>query len=160
MVGKTYIAAALPDELLPNWRPFSVCGHPYYPAFFFYPSAMVHGTSFIIPFPRTLHVVSYIHQSDAEEHPPNISFLMIMEDSESGLPERYRANTPELFFKALYELPPGTVLYADILVFLEFIEWTPEAERNDVDPVWNGSFPASEPGVYLLEARKVSSVVA
>ena len=121
---------------------------------------IVHGTSFIIPFPRTLHVVSYIHQSDAEEHPPNISFLMIMEDSESGLPERYRANTPELFFKALYELPPGTVLYADILVFLEFIEWTPEAERNDVDPVWNGSFPASEPGVYLLEARKVSSVVA
>ena len=106
-----------------------------------------------------MHVGSYIRQSNAEEHPPNISFLMIVEDSESDLPERYRANTPELFFKALFELPPGTVLHADILVFLEFIEWTPEAERNGVDSVWNGSFPASEPGVYLLEARKVSSVV-
>ena len=60
VVGKTYIAA-LPDELLPNWRSFSVCGHPHFPAFFIFdPTAIVHGTSCIIPFPRTVHVGSYL----------------------------------------------------------------------------------------------------
>ena len=80
---------------------------------------------------------------------------MIVEDPDSSLPQRYRANNPELFFKAKYELPPGTVLFADISAFLEFIEWTPEAKHNGV---WNGPFPASsEPGVYILEASSIPS---
>ena len=54
-------------------------------------------------------------------------------------------------------LSPGTVLYADILAFLAFIEWTPEAKQSGVDPVWNGPFPALEPGVYILEASSVPS---
>ena len=82
---------------------------------------------------------------------------MIVEASEPGLPGRYRANTPELFFKALNELQPGTVLYADILAFLDFIDWTPEAQRNGIDPAWNHPFPASEPGVYILRATSVPS---
>ena len=81
---------------------------------------------------------------------------MIVEE-DSGLPPRYRANTPEFFIKARYELPPGTILYADIAAFLAFIAWTPEAKQNHVDPAWNGPFPGLEPGVYILEARSVSS---
>jgi hypothetical protein len=48
---------------------------------------------------------------------------------------------------------PGTVLYADLAAFFSFVAWTPEAQRNFEDPGWNGDFPASEPGVYILEAR-------
>jgi len=82
---------------------------------------------------------------------------MIVEEEVSGLPPRYRANTPEFFFKARYELPPGTLLYADIAAFFAFIAWTPEAKQNLEDPGWNSPFPASEPGVYILEARSVSN---
>ena len=80
-----------------------------------------------------------------------------MEEEISGLPPRYRANTPEFFFKARYELPPGTVLYANIAAFFTFVAWTPAAKQNLEDPGWNSPIPASEPGVYILEARIVSS---
>ena len=72
---------------------------------------MVNETSLIHPLPRTVHLGSYLRQSDSE-HPPNVVFLMIVEEEVSGLPLRYRANTPEFFFKARYGLSPGTVLYA------------------------------------------------
>ena len=77
---------------------------------------MVNETSLIHTFPRIMHLGSYLCQSDAE-HPLNVVFLMIVEEEVSGLLPRYRANTPEFFFKARYELPPGTVLYADIAAF-------------------------------------------
>jgi hypothetical protein len=70
---------------------------------------------------------------------------------------RYRANSSDLFFKARCELPPGTILYANLIAFIEFIMWTPEAQRNGEDPSWSGPFPASEPGVYIFEARSVST---
>ena len=35
--------------------------------------------------------------------------------------------------------------------------WTPEALRNGNDSAWDIPFPAAEPGVYILEARNVSS---
>ena len=117
---------------------------------------MVNETSLIHTFPRIVHLGSYLRQSDAE-HPPNVVFLMIVEEEVSGLPLRSRANTPEFFFKARYELPPGTVLYADIAAFFAFVAWTPEAQQNFEDPGWDSPFPASEPGVYILEARIVSS---
>ena len=72
-------------------------------------------------------------------------------------PPHCRANASDLFFKARYELPPGTILYADFAAFLEFILWTPESQRNGEDPSWSGPFPASEPGVYILEASSVST---
>ena len=79
---------------------------------------------------------------------------MIVEDEVPGMqPPRYRANFPELFFKARYELPPGTVLYADIAAFLAFVAWTPEAKQNYEDPGWDDPFPASDVGVFILEAR-------
>ena len=111
---------------------------------------MVLGTSLIHPFQRTVHLGSYLRQSYAE-HPPNVSFLMIVEE-DSGLPPRYRANTPEFFIKARYDLPPGTILYADIAAFLAFIAWTPEAKQNHEDPAWNGpslAFTFWRPGVFL-----------
>ncbi len=80
-----------------------------------------------------------------------------MEDSESDAPPRYRANAADLFFKARYELPPGTILYADVSAFFEFIMWTPEALRNGNDSAREDPFPAAEPGVFILEARNVSS---
>ena len=73
------------------------------------------------------------------------------------MPPRYRANAADLFFKARYELPPGTILYADISAFYKFIYRTPEALRNCNDSAWDSPFPAGEPGVYILEARNVSS---
>jgi hypothetical protein len=57
VVGKTYITAALPDELLPNWRPFSVCGHPYYPAFFFI------GSRHFFHYPISTHCACWIFYS-------------------------------------------------------------------------------------------------
>jgi hypothetical protein len=48
-------------------------------------------------------------------------------------------------------------LYADIAAFFAFVAWTPEAQQNSEDPGWDSPFPASEPGVYILEARIVSS---
>jgi hypothetical protein len=114
---------------------------------------MVHTTSLIHTFPRIVHLGSYLQQSDAA-HPPNVDFLMIVEEEVPDTQQpRYRANFPELFFKARYELPPGTVLYADIAAFFAFVAWTPEAQQNYGDPGWDGPFPASEPGVYILEAR-------
>jgi hypothetical protein len=133
-----------------------VCGYPHYPAYFIFdPTGMVLGMSLIHTFPRIVHLGSYLRQSDAE-HPPNVVFLMIVEE-DSGSPPRYRANKPEIFIKARYELPPGTVLYANNAAFFAFIEWTPEAKQNLTDPGWSSPFPASEPGVYILEARSVSS---
>jgi hypothetical protein len=82
---------------------------------------------------------------------------MIVEEEVSGKQPHYRANFPELFFKARYELPPGTVLYADIAAFFAFVAWIPEAQQNLEDPGWDSPFPATEPGVYILEARIVSS---
>ena len=107
---------------------------------------MTRGTSFTIAMPRNVHLGSYLRQSDAE-HLPNVSFLIIVEESESGEP-RYRANAADLFFKARYELPPGTILYADISAFFyEFIYRTPGALRNSNDSAWDSPFPAVEPGV-------------
>ena len=117
---------------------------------------MVNATSLIHPFPRTVHLGSYLRQSDAE-HLPNVDFFMIVEEEvAAGSAPRYRANFPEFFFKARYGLPPGTVLYADVAAFLAFFAWTLEAQQNFVDPGWDSSFPAPEPGVYILEARIVS----
>ena len=81
-----------------------------------------------------------------------------MEGSESDAP-CYRANAADLLFKARYELPPGIILYADISAFHEFIFWTPGAVKNGNDEAWDSPFPAVEPGVYLMEARNVSSGV-
>ena len=53
---------------------------------------------------------------------------MIVEEEVAGSAPRYRANFPEFFFKARYELPPGTVLYADIAAFVAFFAWTLEAQ--------------------------------
>jgi len=73
LAGKTYIAA-LPDDLLPNWHPCGVCGHPHYPAYFIFdPTGMVNETSLIHTFPRIVDLGSYLRQSDAE-HPPNVFF--------------------------------------------------------------------------------------
>ena len=157
IVGKSYFAA-VPSDLQSGWHPCGVCGHPDFPAFFIFdPTSMVNTTSLIHTFPRIAHLGSYLRQSDAA-HPPNVDFLMIVEGEVSGMqPPRYRANFPELFFKARSELPPGTVLYADIAAFFAFVAWTPEAQQNFEDPGWDSPFPASEPGVYFLEARIVSS---
>ncbi len=127
LVDKGYMVS-LPDAaILANWHPFSVCGYPHFPAYFISddPTAMTHGTSFTIAMPHTVDLGSYLCQSDAE-HPPNVSFLVIVEDSESGVPPRYRVNAADLFFKTRYEPPPGTILYADVSAFLEFIMWTPD----------------------------------
>ena len=155
IVGKSYFAA-VPSDLQSDWHPCGVCGHPDYPAHFILdPTSMVNTTSLIHTFPRIAHLGSYLRQSDAA-HPPNVDFLMIVEGEVSGMPPRYRANFPELFFKARSELPPGTVLYADIAAFFAFVAWTPEAQQNFEDPGWDSPFPASEPGVYFLGARTVS----
>ncbi len=153
IVGKSYLAS-LPGNLQSGWHPCGICGHPDYPAFFIFdPTSMVNTTSLIHTFPQIVHLGSYLQQSDAA-HPPNVDFLMIVEEEVPDTQQpRYRANFPELFFKARYELPPGTVLYADIAAFFAFVAWTPEAHQNYEDPGWDGPFPASEPGVYILEAR-------
>ena len=155
--SKTYMHS-LPDDLWANWRACSVCGHPQFPAYYILdPTPMSYGASFTVVMPRTLHLLgSYLCQSDAE-HPPNVNFLAIVEDSESDAP-RYRANLADLFFKAKRELPPGTILYADLAALFEFLSWTPaEAERNADDHAWNESFPAVGPGVYILEAGCASA---
>jgi hypothetical protein len=47
LASKSYFAA-LPDDLLPNWHPCGVCGHPHYPAYLIlYPTGMVNATSLI-----------------------------------------------------------------------------------------------------------------
>jgi hypothetical protein len=66
-------------------------------------------------------------------------------------------NIADLFFKARRELPPGTILYADITALFEFLSWTPEAARNAEDHDWDEPFPAVMPGVYILEAGCVSA---
>jgi hypothetical protein len=153
IVSKSYFAS-LSSDLKPGWHPCGVCGHPGFPAFFIFdPTSTVFSSSLIHTFPRIVHLGSYLQQSDAA-HPPNVDFLMIVEDEVPGMqPPRYRANFPELFFKARYELPPGTVLYADIAAFLAFVAWTPEAQQNYEDPGWEEPFPASDVGVFILEAR-------
>ena len=105
--------------------------------------------------PSQIHLGSFLRQSDAE-HPPNVSFLMIVEASPSD-PPRYRANIPDLFFKARHELVPGTILYADLAALFQFLDWTPEAARNADDHSWNQLFPDVAPGVYILEAGCVSA---
>ena len=56
------------------------------------------------------------------------------------------------------ELPPGTILYADLSAFFEFISWTAEAQRNAQVPSWGGPHPLSEPDLYILEeASSVST---
>ena len=153
MVAKSYFLS-LSSDLQSGWHPCGVCGHPDYPALYIFdPTNMVNSTSLIHTFPRIVHLGSYLRQSD-EAHPPNVSFLMIVEEEVSGVQQpRYRANFPEFFFKARYELPPGTVLYADIAAFYAFVAWTPEAQQNYEDHGWDSPFPASGPGVYILEAR-------
>ena len=108
--------------------------------------SMSYGACFTVVMPSSIHLGSFLCQSDAE-HPPNVSFLMIVEASSSD-PPRYRANVADLFFKARCELPPGTILYADLAALFEFLSWTPEAKRNADDHAWNESFPAVRPGVY------------
>ena len=110
VVGKKYMQS-LPDGLWENWRAFSVCGHPHFPAYFILdPTPMSFGACYTVVMPSHIHLGSFLRQSDAE-HPPNVSFLMIVEASPSD-PPRYRANIPDLFF-ARHELVPGTILYAD-----------------------------------------------
>jgi hypothetical protein len=127
VASKSYFVA-LPGNLQSDWHPCGVCGHPDYPAYFIFdPTSMVNATSLTHTFPRIVHLGSYLRQSDAA-HPPNVDFLMIVEEDVSGMQPRYRANFPEFFFKARYELPPGTVLYADIAAFFAFVAWTPKAQ--------------------------------
>jgi hypothetical protein len=130
IVSKSYFAS-LASDLQSGWHLCGVCGHPGYPAFFIFdPTRLVNTTSLIHTFPRIVYLGSYLQQSDAA-HPPNVDFLIIVEDEVSGMQQpRYRANFPELFFKARYELPPGTVLYADIAAFFAFVAWTPEAQQK------------------------------
>ena len=64
-------------------------------------------SSFTVVMPSSIHLGSFLCQSDAE-HPPNVSFLMIVEASSSD-PLRYRVNVADLFFKARRELSPGTL---------------------------------------------------
>jgi hypothetical protein len=155
LASKSYFAA-LRNDLQLNWHPFGICGHPDYPAYFILdPTGMVNATSLIHTFPRTVHLGSYLRQSDAD-HPPNVDFFMIVEEEVAGSAPRYRANFPEFFFKARYELPPGTVLYADIAAFVAFFAWTLEAQQNFEDSGWDSPFPASGPGVNILEVRIVS----
>jgi hypothetical protein len=153
IVAKPYFAS-LSGDLKLGWHPCGVCGHPGYPAFYnFDPTTTVFSSCLSHTFPRIVHLGSYLQQSDAA-HPPNVDFLMIVEDEVPGMqPPRYRANFAEFFFKARHELPPGTVLYADIAAFLAFVAWTPEAQQNYEDPGWDEPFPASEVGVFILEAR-------
>ena len=64
LVDKGYMAS-LPDELLAKWRPFSVCGYPDFPAYFILdPTAMTHGTSFSIPFPRAHCAFGFLSLSE------------------------------------------------------------------------------------------------
>ena len=112
---------ALPSDLQSNWHPCGICGHPDYPAYFIFdPTGLVNATTLMHPFPRIVHLGSYLRQSDAA-HPPNVDFLMIVEEEVPGMQPRYRASVPQFFFKARYELPPGTVLYADIAAYFAFV---------------------------------------
>ena len=119
---------------------------------------MVNETSLIHTFPRIVHLGSYLRQSDAE-HPPNVVFLMIVEEEVSGLPLRSRANTPEFFFKARYELPPGTVLY-DMQISLPFLRLSRGPPRPSrilktlagivpFRPRSRGAFIFLRPGLFL-----------
>ena len=155
IVSKNYMHS-LPDELWANWRAFSICGHPQFPAYYILdPSPMSYGACFTVLMPSSLHLGSFLRQSNAE-HPPNVSFLCIIEATKSDSP-RYRANLADLFFKAQRELPPGTILYADLEALFEFFLWTPEAQRNADDHDWDEPIPAVAPGVYFLEASGISN---
>ena len=116
---------------------------------------MSFGACYTVVMPSRIHLGAFLRQSDAE-HLPNVSFLMIVEASPSD-PPRYRANRPDLFFKARHELVPGTILYADLSALFQFLDWTPEAARNADDHSWNQLFPDVAPGVYILEAGCVSA---
>ena len=151
IVSKTYMHS-LPDDLcLKRLR------HPHFPAYYILdPTPMSYGACFTVVMPSSLHLGSYLSQSDAE-HPPNVSFLVIVEASKPE-PPRYRTNPADLFFKARRELPPGTILYADLDALFDFFLWTPEAQRNADDHDWDESIPAVAPGVYLLDAGGASPV--
>ena len=53
---------------------------------------------------------------------------------EGGDRRRYKANHADLFIQAEHELPPGTILYADVAAFKAFTAWSPTALKNSQDP--------------------------
>ena len=78
VVDKSYMATQS-DKILANWRQFSVCGFPDSP------TSIVLGISCTVAMPRTVHLRSYLHQSDAE-HPSNVILITFVEDSDFGVP--------------------------------------------------------------------------
>ncbi len=74
IVSKKYMHS-LPDDLWTNWRALSVCGHPHFPAYYILdPTPMSYGACFTVVMPSSLHLGSFLCQSDAE-HPPNVSLI-------------------------------------------------------------------------------------
>ena len=90
---------------------------------------------------------AYLCQSDAD-HPPNVVLMSIIEEGDL---RRYNANHSDLFFQARYELPPGTIMYADLVAFKAFTTWSPEALKNSQDPAWIRP-DAIRMGVYIMES--------
>ena len=88
-----------------HWRQFSDCGFPDFPAFFILDptSVVVDGITCTVAMPSTVHLGSYLCQSDAE-HPPNVILMMI-----SRAPPRYRANASTA--KILVPPPPGVLSF-------------------------------------------------
>jgi hypothetical protein len=118
----------LAEEEREGWFPFEICGSPGYPAYYnFDTSAAIDGQTGTVVMPWAVYLGSYLRQSDAE-HPRNVAFLMINEGRRNL--RRYNANHADLFIQAEHELPPGTILYADIAAFKAFTVWSPAALKN------------------------------
>ena len=96
-----------------HWRQFSVCGFPDFSAFFILDptSVVVDGITCTVAMPCTVHLRSYLRQSDAE-HPTNIILMMIVEDSDSRAPPRYRGVNAASTGKYWYPPPPGTKIFS------------------------------------------------
>jgi hypothetical protein len=64
---------------------------------------------------------------------------------------RYNANNhADLLIQAEHELPPGTILYADIAAFKTFTAWwSPAALRSSQDPSWTRP-DVVHAGVFIL----------
>ena len=85
VVGKKYMQS-LPDGLWENWRAFSVCSHPHFPAYFILdPKPMSFGACYTVVMPSLINLGDFLRQSDAD-HPPNVSFLMIVEHGKTLVP--------------------------------------------------------------------------
>ena len=76
VVDKSYMAT-LPDKLLAKWSQFSVFGFPDddFPAFFILdPTPIVHGIFCTVAIPGTVHLGSYLRQSDGRGAPTERHF--------------------------------------------------------------------------------------